>query len=231
MSKSKHPAILVIAILAVFSAVGAVRSADPSVVRVVEPDYHLTFTPALPAPGKEVVAAISSRSGLPAGTSLRWNVSGSPFANAGVKDGNPLQYAFTPAGPGTYVVNVEMYNAQGSFIGMSTLEMSIGGGLPVADMGAGQTPIELYITLSPEQPRIGRDVSLTFVYGTGIPEGAEVRWEVSGGSMDNPRVSGRSKETYTFVPNNEGPFHVRAMLNNPQGLSMGEISLGFIPMP
>ena len=201
-------------------------------VQTVEPDYYLAFRPSMPSPGQELTVFLASRTALPAGTTIRWNLSGAPFSNAGVKDPKVIEYSFTPSGPGSYAVTAEFHDAQGRLFGSSTLEIVIGGGFSSQHEALVSQPApDMYLGISPAQPRIGQPVSFTFNYGSALPAGSEVRWAASGGPISGEAVGGVNKETYTFTPSGQGPFMIQARLLNAQAILIGEVSLGFIPVP
>lgn len=202
----------------------------PGVQQNVEPDFYLTFSPTLPAVGKEIVVSVASKNGLPPNGSVRWNVSGAPFSNAGSKDGRADAYTFVPTAPGSYAITAELYGADGALISVSTLELGIGPAMTQEMIDVGSAPVEMLFDLNPSLPRVGREASFTLRYGSGIPEGCEVRWDISGGPYSGLKVGGRNQEVCAFVPGVAGSYTVKARLYAPQGFMMGEMTLQFIPM-
>lgn len=197
----------------------------------VEPDFYLSFTPSMPSPGQKVTVDLVSQRGLPPGSAIRWNLSGAPFGDAGVDRTNGARYLFTPNGPGSYSITAELFNAQGVFFGSSSLEIVIGGGFVTRDMGGPSYASEMYLGVMPAQPRIGQTTTFTMHFGSGIPAGGTVRWDVSGGQAANVAVTGANREVCSFVPGIQAQYFVRATLHDAQGALLGEVSLGFIPVP
>lgn len=197
------------------------------------PDFYLTFTPSMPSPGQKVTVSLaSSGAGLPAGTGIRWNLSGAPFSDANVNNANGAEYFFTPNGPGSYAIRAELFDSQGGYFGSSSLEIVIGGGFVTREFGGPPTNAsEMFLGVVPAQPRTGQPVSFTMHFGRGIPQGGTVRWDVSGGQTANMEVTGVNKEVCSFVPGSQGQYFVRAMLQDARGNLLGEVSLGFIPIP
>ena len=217
-----------IAAFAVALLPGTVWSAEGVAYRQMEPEYHLTFTPTMPSPGQEVTVYLASQTGRSV-SGIRWTISGSPATNAGVKGPNPTVYSFTPTSPGSYVINVEFYDDRSTF-NSSSLELTIGGDFTAQGKGMRPAIPDMFLGVTPVQPRAGQPVTFTFNYGGGIPEGSEVRWDVAGGAVSNLTTGGRNKDTCAFVPGDMGSYSVSAKLYDPRGSLVGEVSLGFIPM-
>lgn len=228
----------IIVILAAMLAGGAFNPAQAGMplaggMQNAAPDFHLEFAPMTPEAGKEITVSLVMRTPPPAGTTVRWNIAGASISNAGVKNpANPGNYSFTPDTPGSYMIQVGLYDAQGRMFGSSTLDITIGGSVAshLESVPSGQ-PAQMYLDILPTQPRIGQPVQLTFKYGNGIPAGSELRWDVSGGPASAPAFSGPGRETCTFVPGSQGPYLILARLHTAQGMLAGEISLSFIAIP
>ena len=204
----------------------------PGVQQTTEPDFYLTFTPALPSVNEEVVASVVAKNGMPSNAVITWNVAGAPFRDAGIKDPQTGSYAFTPASPGSFTITAEV-NIPGVLTSISTLELVIAPGMPAqpanTGMGTGGLPAEISLDLNPSLPRVGREATFTLRYSAGIPENAEVRWDVSGGVFNDARIQGRNKEICSFIPTEITSYLVKADLYN-SGQLMGEITLQFFPM-
>lgn len=196
------------------------------VYQVVEPDYYLTFTPPMPEVGKEVAVSLATSDGRPPAGPVRWTLSGTPAANAGVRGAS---YVFVPSTPGSYNISAEFRDAQGVQVS-SMLEIVIGGGFASGGFSQPTAIQEMYLGITPAQPRIGQPATFTFHYGAGIPAGGEVRWDVSGGTIGNLAITGANKETCSFVPGTQNAYFIRAALHDAQGYPLGEVSLGFIPI-
>ncbi len=220
------------------------------------PSYFLTIAPAMPAAGQETVVSLSSASGQVRVGAVRWTLTGAPATNARAVGPGGSQYAFTPSGLGSYIVQAEFQDAQGMYI-TSSMEIVIGGGassrtvlpqgIPAPDQnafppvqpyqpaipaGPGNLPriAEMRVAVNPPQPRIGQPTAFTFDFGNPLPAGTEVRWNVSGGGANNMGYSGRSKEVCTFTPTGQGPYVVEATLVDAGGSMLGKVTLGFIAM-
>lgn len=206
---------------------GAMTEPGVTVYQNVEPDYYLTFSPALPMPGQEVVVSLAAKSGLPAIESIRWNLSGAPVVSSGAKG---AQYAFTPSGQGSYLVQADFRDPQGVSVS-STLEIVIGGSMTSQMPGEIPLDAEMNLGVSPAQPRIGQLVTFTFRYAKGIPNDGEVRWNVSGGAVADKNITGKNKESCSFTPTGQTAYYVEATLHDGRGALLGEVNLGFIPIP
>lgn len=191
--------------------------------QAVMPDFSLQLATPQPSLGSEVLVRLAAPAGFPAGTQVRWNISGAPFGNAGVKGGNPTEYAFVPNAAGSYVITVELFDGQGVPMGTSMMEISI-----ASSMSQNVAASELYVHVVPEYPKIGQQATLTLQVSSGIPDGCKVLWEVSGGIAGT--ASGRSGEVFTFVPPSQGPYSVRSRLYRPDGSPMGEVALTLYPV-
>ena len=225
--------LLAAAVFTVSSACGVPAAAEPQWgpprQQSVEPDVFITFSPALPQLNQEVVVSLAVKNGLPANSRIAWNVSGAPFANAGVKDQNAGSYAFTPTAPGTFVATGEVSAPDGSLRSISTLELVIASSLPTqGGMGAAAPVGDISLDVNPSLPRTGQEATFTLLHG-GLPEKAEVRWEISGGPFDGVKIRGRNKEVCSFVPHGRNAYFVRASVYD-AGFMMAEITLQFIPM-
>lgn len=219
--------LLVVAFVA--TVVANESPAGAPVIQYGEPDYYLTFAPAGPVIGKEVTVSLASRPGMPAVGGVRWTLAGAPASNAGVKGGNAATYSFVPTVPGTYVVTAEFRDPRGATYS-STLEIAIGGGLATHEMVERPGIPQMFLNVVPQQPRAGQPVTFTFQLGNGIPDGGQVRWELSGPPA-SIGVSGRNQEVCTFVPPSQGSYVIRSALYDARGSLMGEVSLGFYAMP
>lgn len=196
--------------------------------------YSLTFSPSLPEIGKEVTVTLVSGDGTPVDAAIQWRLDtgGAEAADAAVDPAHPARYRFTPKEAGTYGITADLRDPRGGSLSTS-LEMVIGH-RPASLSGTGGAGRDMggfYISADPQQPRLGRKASFTVHFGDGIPEGGEVRWTMSGGKADNVEITGANKETYSLVPRNQGPFHIRALVVDARGNPVGEVSLGFIPVP
>lgn len=222
----------VVAIFAVSAALCVPAAGEPQWgpprQQSVEPDVFITFSPALPQLNQEVVVSLAVKNGLPANSRVTWNVSGAPFRDAGVKDPNTASYAFTPTAPGTFVVTGDVSSPDGSR-SISTLELVIASSMPTQGMGAA-APVggDIILDVKPSLPRTGQEATFTLLHG-GLPENAEVRWEISGGPFGGVKIQGRNKEICSFVPSGRDAYFVRASIYD-AGFMMAEITLQFIPM-
>lgn len=221
----------IVAILAASAALCMASASEPQWGpprrQSVEPDVFITFAPALPQLNQEVVVSLVVKNGLPANSRIVWNVSGAPFANAGVKDPNVGSYAFTPTAPGTFVVTGDMSSPDGSR-SISTLELVIAPSMPAQGMNTAAPVGDISLDVKPSLPRAGQEATFTLLHG-GLPENAEVRWDISGGPFGGVKIQGRNKEVCSFVPTERNAYFVRAGVYD-AGFMMAEITLQFIPM-
>lgn len=237
-NKRKNRAAVLLALMAACALFPRVCAGSPAVgdgvvYQIVEPEYYLAFSPAMPEPGKEVTVRLMSKSGQPYTNPVKWILSGAPARNAGKSGANASSCSFTPIGAGSYFVTAEFRDPRGVHVS-TTLELVIGPGFAPLDAGAASMPVmaaDMFIDIAPAQPRVNQAATFTLRASGGIPEGAEIRWNVAGGAVANKAVSGRQNENFTFVPGNRGAFTVKATLHDARGYAMAEISLGFVPLP
>lgn len=224
-------------------------------------EYSLAINPEMPVLGQEMVVSLVGGNGQPEVGPIRWTLSGSgaPFADAGVKDRDGLEYALTPNGSGSFTVRAEFQTPQGVRIKLS-LQLVVGDFTAARGVTSKDTQPQLMyprnsepqpqvvpptmtqtvepdtwgttLSIEPAQPRVGQQVTLIYDNGEySPPNGSAVRWNVSGGTIGALTSSGQYKSVLTFVPESRGPFVVRAEMYCPVGNLLGRITQQFVAEP